>query len=180
MKPLKPITLIVLLCAVFCQVALAQTPAKPTAKATATPTPAAVAAPSDPLALEETEALNLDRNQQQGAVLKEEETQVRKNIAAAADKILAAKNADAMSAAGYQMRDALSEDIAYRNKANTHQQATEALVAGIRARYQQQTGLDCSQCTINVQTKRLQPLQSVTQGNTATSPEQRPGPKTKP
>lgn len=174
------LSIIVLLLATLGSLSFAQTPTPPnkaSVKPTATPAPAK----ADPLNLTEVEALNVDKNQQQEVALKEEAGRIQVHINEAAEKIQTAKNTDAMAAAGYQMRDALLEDFTYRGKLKQFKEATEALVQGIRTRYQEQTGQDGSSFTINVSTKRLEPPQAssaqatiVTQGANASPPEAKP------
>lgn len=160
-----------LLAVALCLAALAQSPATPAktpvTKATPAPTPTAVKL--DPLNLTEAESASLDKNQQQNAALKREAERVNVQLSEAADKIATAKNADAMAAAGYQMRDALNEQAAYQRKLAEFQQETETLVTGIRQRYKADTGQDCAECKIDVTTKRLQPPEPKT-ANVEASP----------
>ena len=154
---MRSITLILLISAFGAGLTFAQTPStKAAAKPAATPSPAK----ADPLSLTDAENLSLDANQKQQAALNEEKNRIQIAINEASRKIQDAKNVDQMAAAGYQMRDALLEDAGYRGKLSQYQQSTDGLVQAIRKRYQEQTGQDCSVCTINLDTRRLQPVEA--------------------
>jgi hypothetical protein len=168
MKP-RPFVLFVALLILHSS-ALAQQTAKPAPtpnKAAATPTATSLPA-NEPLNLTAEESQNIDKNQKAGTGFKDETALVQKHINEAASKILAAKTAEAMGLAGYQMRDALLEDQDLRGRIQSNQVELEKLVIAIRQRFQAQTGKDYSQYIVNLDTKQLVPPQATTATTGAT------------
>ena len=158
---MRPMFLLVLAAVLCSGLVFGQAPSN---KAAANPTATPVPTKADPLNLTEVEIGALDTNQKQQASLNEDKNRIQIALNEASRKIQEAKNVDQMASAGYQMRDALLEDVGYRGRLTAYQQATETLVQTIRRRYQEQTGQDCSACTINLDTRRLQPAPTVSPG----------------